>query len=277
MFRLAGVTAALMLLLPAAAQASTVFVQVTQNDSGHALCNIICGEAIGTGPQTLAPVAVSNAAGSFINGSGSVTGTDMKMTSSTNAAGGVSMGFSDTFTVQGAGSGPVSLTAVWHATGTVGTVGFFSTNILLGQTEIRIGTMGTFTGAGQTFYNIAAFSGPDTLKFSAPSNLFSGSAQSFDIDMTAKYTFTADIGSIFDMAFGLKSGFTFGQSDFSHTATLSFETGNGIYLTSGLGGTFGDAPAAVVTPVPAALPLFASGLAALGFFARRRRKSAAAA
>jgi hypothetical protein len=273
---IAGFGLAALTLLPLSAQAATVFVQVSQNDSGHALCDVLCGQVVGNGPQTLGPVAVSDTQGSFINGFGSVTATEMKMSSATNAAGGVSMGLSDTFTVHGAGTGPVSLTAVWHATGTVGTVAHSSTNIMLGATQIRIGTLGSFVVSGDTLYNVASFSGPDTSKVSAPS-IVSGIAQTFAIDMTAKYIFTADIGSSFDMAFALTSGFTFGQADFTHTATLSFDTGAGIYLTSGLGGTFGDAPSAVATPVPAAMPLFAGGLGLLAVFARRRRRIAAAA
>ena len=198
----------------------------------------------------------------------------MKMSSSTNAAGGVSLGLSDTFTVHGAGSGPVSLTAVWHATGTVSSVHLGGGNYILGATQIRIGTLGSTNIAAGTLYNIAAFSGPDTSKVTAPSNIFTDSPNSFSADMTAKYTFLADIGSTFNMAFGLSSGFSFGATDFSHTATLSFQTGDGVYLTSGLGGTFGDAPLGA-TPVPAALPMFATGLGVLGFLVRRKRKAIA--
>lgn len=271
----AGLLVATLATMPLSASAATVFIQVTENNSGHALCNTLCTQIVSGGPATQAPVAFSNSAGSYINGYGEVTASTMKMSSSTNDAGGVSLGLSDTFMVQGAGSGPVSLTAVWHATGTFGSVGLpGGGNYLLGATQIRIGTMGTFPVGPNTLYTVSAFSGPSTSKVTSPSNEFhgSGGAFSYGADMTAAYTFLADIGTSFDMAFYLSSGFTYGATDFSHTATLSFLTPDGVYLTSGLGGTFGDAPLAE-TPIPAALPLFASGLGALGFLARRKRKA----
>ena len=275
----AVILAAALALLPGSAHAATVFIQVTQNDSGHALCNVFCTQIVGGGPATQAPISRSNTAGQFLTGAGEVTATTMKMSSSTNAAGGVSLGLSDTFTVLGEGSGVVSLTAVWHATGSVSSVGLGNGSVqgILGATQIRIGTMGSTNIAAGTLYTVSAFSGPDTTKSTSPFNVFGPSPISFDSDMTATYTFPAAIGSAFDMAFLLSSGFTFGAADFSHTATLSFNTPSGVYLTSGLGGIFGDAPAVVGTPLPAALPLFASGLGVLGLLARRRRKTAVAA
>lgn len=277
--RAACVLLAALALSPVTARAASVVIQVTQNDSGHALCDIICSEAVGNGPQTLAPVAVSDPnTGRFISGAGEVTANTMKMSSSTNAAGGVSLALSDTFTVHGAGSGPTSITAVWHATGTFSSVGVGGgVQSILGATEIRIGTLGSFVVRGDTLYSVAKFAGPDTSKSTSPFNVFSNTGPlSFSADMTAKHTFLADIGSSFDMAFSLVSGYTFGAADFSHTATLSFQTADGVFLTSGLGGTFGDVPVSA-TPIPAALPLFAGGLGVLGFVARRRKRAAVAA
>src|SRR5262245_45017563 len=161
--------AAALALSPVSARAASVVIQVTQNDSGHALCDVVCGEAIGNGPQTLAPVAVSDPnTGRFISGAGEGTANTMKMSSSTNAAGGVSLALSDTFTVHGAGAGPTSITAMWHATGNFSSVGLGGGNILLGATEIRIGTLGSFVVRGDTLYSVAKFAGPDTSKSTSP-------------------------------------------------------------------------------------------------------------
>ncbi len=51
--------------------------------------------------------------------------------------------------------------------------------------------------------------------------------------------------------------------------------GTAHFATDATGGSL-DVTAVSTTPLPAALPLFASGLAGLGWFARRRRKHAAA-
>ena len=115
-----AVVAVALALSPVSTNAATVFIQVTEDTSGHALCNVLCTQIVGGGPATQAPVALSKSTGQFINAAGEVAATTMKMSNSTNDAGNISLGLSDTFTVQGAGSGPVSLTAVWHATGTFG-------------------------------------------------------------------------------------------------------------------------------------------------------------
>jgi hypothetical protein len=271
-----GILAAALTLLPVSAHPASVFIQVTENSDGTVCPGFMCAQIFGGGPATQAPVTFVDQAGSFISGFGEVTATTMKMSSSTNASGGVSLGLSDTFLVQGAGSGPVSITAVWHATGTFSSVPHRTIDVLLGAALIRIGTLGSTNTTSGTLYNIAAFGGPNASKVTSPSNVFSSAGPvSFNADMTATHTIVADIGSTFDMAFGLTSGFSFGATDFSHTATLSFLTPDGVYLTSGLGGTFGDVPVGE-TPIPAALPLFATGLAVLGLLARRRRKATAA-
>jgi hypothetical protein len=73
------------------------------------------------------------------------------------------------------------------------------------------------------------------------------------------------------------------QSFFSHVIVIQWLAGlNNIQISfgikmSGAGGFSFDYAASyspVETPIPAALPLYATGLAALGLLARRRRKQA---
>lgn len=71
--------------------------------------------------------------------------------------------------------------------------------------------------------------------------------------------------------------------DFSPSTVGSYSTT--LLLTTDQGATFGGAgqqfsftlDATAITPLPAALPLFASGLGVLGFFDWRRKRKARAA
>jgi hypothetical protein len=84
----------------------------------------------------------------------------------------------------------------------------------------------------------------------------------------------------FDFADGTKLDVTLGNLSVSCIANGCLDD-NAPYFMSGTflvlnGPTTGGGTAASATPIPAALPLFASGLGALGFFGRRRKKKAAA-
>jgi hypothetical protein len=66
---------------------------------------------------------------------------------------------------------------------------------------------------------------------------------------------------------------------FSILSTLGFHPGDGFIMTAYSDAEIvgsGTSAAVAATPIPAALPLFASGLGVIGLFARRRKQKAAA-
>ncbi|MGZ5835324.1 MAG: PEP-CTERM sorting domain-containing protein [Xanthobacteraceae bacterium] len=98
------------------------------------------------------------------------------------------------------------------------------------------------------------------------------------------YTFNTTVGAVFSLSLGLQifadSSIlsTSNTADYSNTARLFIDfTEAGAFFNADSGHNYISAaiePSA--TPVPAALPLFATGLGALGFLGWRRKKKTAA-
>jgi hypothetical protein len=171
--------------------------------------------------------------------------------------------------VVGAFAGLVLLGAASQASAAVVTVFGVSSNLILaGEQSIVDVQLGLSFDAGFFF---AAFTGGNV-------TLFSGDGQSQLFDIGSGGTFRD-----FSQAFTYSDpGSYFANFTASYTANEFAQTcvpGGGCVTTSvGIGGQLNGGTAVVVepTPLPAAFPLFASGLGLMGWFARRKKRRAAA-
>jgi hypothetical protein len=186
--------------------------------------------------------------------------------------------FEDTYTVHGSAAGPFDITVELNVTGSMSTVQVLSFHQLIaGNVNAEIGMFSPITELGGVPLNegfrVTPFS-PATVARSPVIDHFAG-PQSFAIDLTARHTVTdLLVGSTFTLAYGINSAFARGQIDLLNTALIGFTLPEGVFLTSALGGRFGDAAVNPV-PVPAALPLFASALGMAGLLGYRRRHKTA--
>jgi len=100
---------------------------------------------------------------------------------------------------------------------------------------------------------------------------------------TGTYFFNTTVGAVISLSLGLQifadssTSSTINTADYSNTAQLFFDFADaGAFFSADSGHNYSSVaidPSA--TPIPAALPLFASGLGALGLLGWRRKKKAA--
>lgn len=274
----AAVTAA-SALSPVSAFAGTAFLFLSEIDSGHSVCNPLCTSNF----SSSAPIGLSSTTYTSANGLTSITAAGLvgpnPITSfvTSNVAVEFDLGIADTYTVHGSATGPFSITTTFGATGTMSTVPSGPFNVLFaGNANVKIGTYSTqildFPSGSITYPTVTSF---DASSQATTGGITLTTAGSVPVNISATYTKNnVSVGDVFDIAYMLTSAFAKGTIDLSHTATISFLLPEGVYLTSELGSVFGDVPTS--TPLPAALPLFATGLGALGLLGWRRKKKAAA-
>ena len=223
------------------------------------------------------PTTTYNGTVTSITASGSVSPSTITSFVASNVGVEFRLGFNDTYTVHGSAAGVFPITTTFGVTGTASTFPSGANQVLL------VGNANVFIG--NYFVDTTSFpSGPypSVSPFDPSSEAHTGgitlvNQPPVNINISASYTKMVSVGNIFDIGYLLTSAFARGTIDLSHTATISFDLPDGVYLTSELGGVFGDAPTAPGdTPIPAALPLFAGGLCVIGLLARRKKRSAAA-
>ena len=257
-------------MLPLSANAATAFIQLFEINSGHSVCNPLCTSIITSSPIAL-PTTTFNGATTHITASGSVSANTITSFVSSDVGAEFLLGISDTYTVHGTAAGVFSITTTFGVTGLANTIPSGSANVLFaGNAQVKIGTYALNTQA-----TVIPFE-PTSEATTGGITLVSGPS-SVPIDIAASHTRTVAVGDVFDIAYLLRLAFAKGEIDLSHTATISFLLPDDVYLTSELGGVFGIVPTTPGdTPLPAALPLFATGLGALGLLGwRRKRKQTA--
>ena len=261
---------------PVGAQAATYFLQLYEIDSGHSVCNNKCTQTFSGSPITL-PATTFSGTATHITASGGVSANTINSFASANVAVEYDLGISDTYTVHGSVGGLFPITTTFGATGIANTVQSGPNQVnIVGNASVKIGTYSVDTTSFPSgpYATVTPF---DLTTQATTGSITIVNGPSVPISISASYTRMVSVGDVFDIAYMLASAFGIGEIDLSHTATISFTTPAGVYLTSDLGGVFGDAPTTGATPVPAALPLFATGLGVMGLLGwRKKRKSAAA-
>jgi hypothetical protein len=149
-------------------------------------------------------------------------------------------------------------------------------------------TMYTYTGNPFTAGATGSVSGEFTVSSPLGSNFngavtptqfsFSGGQFSLDSSSSPAYVFdiqTSGAGAIIAWFIGISNGLTsIATNNFGDSANMGFSFGGNSFSP----GTWSVSDSPSATPLPAALPLFAGGLGALGFFGwRERRKLKASA
>lgn len=219
---------------------------------------------------------------STFTNSGSITGfaevlPDRVRTFMRSRNGFMNASFEDQYTVGGTASGPFDITVELHVTGKARSIPFASganaQALAIWTVEIEIGN---FSPIGDAGGGVPLVEQNRVTRF-APTNRavigglgFELSPTPFehDIDITTTYTRTGvQIGDIFDIGYGVNSGFAIGEIDLRDTAMIGFDLPDGVFLTSRLGGEFGVTPEA---PEPMSWTLMAAGLGLIGWMRRRQ-------
>jgi hypothetical protein len=257
---------------------SNAFIDVTEFDSGLSVCPQVQCQIISspgvplTFPTTTFTDAQKLNAGTVF---GEASATALKASVASNhPAMEVDVAINDTYTVRGAAPGPFNITVTLHASGQAQSAPFGPFNGLLGEGVVLtigtfdinpaalIPTVDSFGGTARATQSVGFLTGPITVP----------------IDVTASFTKTVQVGDIFDIAYELTSSVVIGSLDVSHTATISFTTPDGVFLTSALGGEFGDVPTVGPGPSdvvePSSLLLLGPALWGLGMVRGRRALSA---
>ncbi len=259
---------------------STAFIAVYEFDSGGSVCPLgQCTIVSSAGTSLSLPSTTFSSTSGTITASGSTSASALRTFGQvTGSVGGeTDLGMQDTYTVHGSAAGPFDVTVTLHATGTAESV-FFCCGLQGfngGQVSISIGTL-DINPTTTLLPTVDPFDSTTHTQQGLSAGQFSSAPFSIPIDLSVSYTTMVSVGDVFDIAYGMNEDSNFGIIDLSHTATISFSTPNGVFLTSSLGGEFGNVPTSA-TPVPAALPLFATGLGALGLLGWRRKRKAHAA
>lgn len=206
-------------------------------------------------------------------GSAELSANSIRTFLSGNAPSFMNASFQDTYVVHGTPTNSFPVTAMLNLTGIMRSIvagGPKGNGLVGGNVTAEIGTFSP--ASSNNFleqFRVTEFPGA-TVTF-APNTTFETAPYSIPFDITASHTVAnLSVGDSFTLAFGANSAFSLGEIDMLNTGTISFALPAGVYLTSALGGQFGNVPSAV--PAPDAWSQFAFGLGLIAAVLTHRRK-----
>jgi hypothetical protein len=251
---------------------SNSFAQLYEIDSGQHICQPLCAQSSSfSASTTLGPFSLTAPNNvSTVSGLASTDAASLHAFLTGNTAMEFDVAMNDTYTVHG-GSGPFAITATMLVDGTMSTIPLGNTgnNILLGGGVIA--TIGQFDiNPAEVFQPIVLAFDPTTQARTGGVTLV-GAPQSVPVNLTASYTRMVNPGDVFDIGYEISLGYAEGTIDLSHTAAISFDLPDGVFLTDAFGNTFGAPPTGPGVPEPASWALMITGFALAGAALRSKR------
>lgn len=169
---------------------------------------------------------------------------------------GLRASFRDTYTVHGTAAGTFPITVTLSTTGTARSVPTTIDNRLVSATvELEIGTFNPDDVWILEQYRVIPFSPSTTASQSFPTTILPAPFE-FPVAVSTSHTLTVAVSDVFDLAYGVNPTFGNGEIDLlASGAVISFDLPEGVWLTSTLGGSWGDVPPPVQIPVGPWVPI----------------------
>lgn len=248
---------------------SRVWMMLTSNacDLGDG-SDCIASNHYGVNPPNGIPLSTFRESnGTYVTGAAEVLPGQLRSYLTSNSGSFMYVSMFDTYTVHGTASTLFDITVHLGATGSVNSIVNGTRELLVGGlVGVEIGNWSPSTDpAFHEQFRVNPFTPANAASQTFPTAV--DVSVSYPVNVATSYTRTVGVGDVFDIAYGLNSSVTIGSIDLLHTAVISFDLPEGVYLTSALGGTFG----AAAVPVPAPVWLFWSGLLGLVGVARRKQ------
>lgn len=256
--------------MPAGSHAWMVFTGNSCGPSDMSLC--AASNTPGSNPPNGIPTSTFIGSGGPIQtGSAEILPDRMRVFNSGYGGSHMYASMFDTYTVHGAAAGPFEITVRLSVDGVARAIYLFGTyGLSSGAVEIEIGTWDPTTGELSERSRVTQFDDSSAAMYLAPT-YFGGSAFETALAVAASHSRMVSVGDVFDIAYNVSTDMAWGELDLLHTAIIGFDLPEGVYLTSSLGGRFGDpGPDPTSVPEPSIALLLATGLLGLRLAGRAR-------
>jgi hypothetical protein len=258
--------------MPAGSRAWMVFTGNSCGPTDQSLCTT--SNTLGPNPPNGIPTsAFIGSGGPYEIGSAEILPGQMRSFNSGYGGSHIYTSMFDTYTVHGLASGPFGITVHLVVNGVARAIPMAGTYGLSGgAVAIEIGNFDSATNNIDERSRVAAFDSSTEAMYIAPSGFSSAAPFEHNLMVATSHSRTVSVGDIFDIGYNVSTDMVWGEIDLLHTAVIRFDLPDGVYLTSILGGRFGD-PGSAFQPIPAPSTalLLAVGLPGLRAAGRPRR------